>query len=200
MNPVKIFQNNMMAARFWFFTSLFLSILCVLQPYLLMKLDKVQEKVIIMDEADVFHIVTVKGFEESSRLHAYMASLAVKAFLDRSPAGPDNPELLKQIYIEPSLSYAGQLIQGESTEFKLKNIHQKSEISGIDSLQADSEKVIAHVKGQVIRSGTYKEQSFSESLNFEISMTMLRNRNLSTNGRLPLAVWNLKYRIFKDGK
>ena len=199
INPVKLFSNNLLAARFWFAISFVLMLISVIQPIVILNITRTREKVIVMDEAGVFHTAPVKGLEESGKLHGYISALAADAFLNRSPAGSDNNELLKQLYIEPAYSHAVKIIEGESDEFRKKNIHQKAEISEINTIQTDSNKIISQVKGQIVRTGVFSGQTFSESYLFEIVLTLVRNPNLSTNGRLPLAVWNLKYKAVKHG-
>ncbi len=197
INPVKIFSNNLLAARFWFAVSFVLMLVSVIQPIVLLKVSRIQEKVIVMDESGVFHVAPVAGLEDAEKLHGYISTLAVASFLDRSPAGPDNRELLKQLYIEPAYSYALKIIEGESGEFIKKNIHQKAEISEINTIGTANGRIISQVKGQLVRTGTFGGQVFSESYLFETVLTLVRNPNLSTNGRLPLAVWNLKYKATK---
>ena len=199
INPVKLFSNNLLAARFWFGISFVLMLISVIQPIVLINIARTREKVIVMDEAGVFHTAPVKGIEESGKLHGYISTLAADAFLNRSPVGSDNNELLKQLYIEPAYSHALKIIEGESGEFRKKNIHQKAEISEINTIQTDSDKIISQVKGQIVRTGVFSGQTFSESYLFEIVLTLVRNPNLSTNGRLPLAVWNLKYKAVRHG-
>ncbi len=199
INPVKLFSNNLLAARFWFTISFVLMLISVIQPLVLFNIARTHEKVIVMDESGVFHVATVKGLEESEKLHGYISTLAADAFLNRSPAGSDNSELMKQLYIEPAYSHAMKIIEGESAEFGKKNIHQKAEISEINTIQTGSNRIISQVKGQIVRTGVFSGQTFSESYLFEIVLTLVRNPNLSTNGRLPLAVWNLKYKAVKHG-
>lgn len=199
INPVKLFSNNLLAARFWFAVSFVLMLISVIQPIVIFNISRTREKVIVMDEAGVFHTAPVKGLEESGKLHGYISALAADAFLNRSPAGSDNNELLKQLYIDPAYSHALKIIDGESSEFRRRNIHQKAEISEINTIQTDSDKIISQVKGQIVRTGVFSGQTFSESYLFEIVLTLVRNPNLSTNGRLPLAVWNLKYKAVKNG-
>ena len=199
INPVKLFSNNLLAARFWFAVAFVLMVISIVQPIVLFNIARTHEKVIVMDESGVFHVVPVKGLEESEKLHGYISTLAADAFLNRSPAGSDNNVLLKQLYIEPACSHALKIIEGESAEFSKKNIHQKAEISEINTIQTNSNKIISQVKGQIVRTGVFSGQTFSESYLFEIVLTLVRNPNLSTNGRLPLAVWNLKYKAVKNG-
>jgi len=198
-SPVKIFSNNLLAARFWFLISFVLLIISVVQPILLFKVSRIREKVVVMDEAGVFHIAPVTGLDDAEKLHAYVSTLAADALLNRSPAGPDNRELLKQLYVEPAHSYALKIIEGETAEFTKKNIHQKAEISEISTIGTANGRIISHVKGQIVRTGVFGGQTFSESYLFETVLTLVRNPNLSTNGRLPLAVWNLKYKAVKNG-
>lgn len=199
ISPVKIFSNNLLAARFWFWISFALLLISVIQPILLLKAARIREKVIVMDGAGVFHVAPAAGLDDAEKLHAYVSTLAADALLNRSPAGPDNRELLKQLYIEPAYSYALKIIGGESSEFTKRDIHQKAEISEISTIGTANGRIISHVRGQIVRTGVFGGQTFSESYLFETVLTLVRNPNLSTNGRLPLAVWNLKYKAVKNG-
>lgn len=197
---ILIFANSRAAARFWFGVSFVLAIICVIQPYMIMSLNKIQEKIVIMDETNMFHVAPVTGMTDAKKLHFYIATLAAKSLFDRSPAGVDNPVMLEQIYIEPSLGYARKIIEEESNEFTVKSMHQKAEIGEINILQTDDNRVLMQVRGQLVRTGTYKNQMFTDSLSFDIGLTLFRNTRLTSNGRLPYAVYNLRYKIEKEGQ
>jgi hypothetical protein len=50
--------------------------------------------------------------------------------------------------------------------------------------------VLVQAEGQLLRTGTLAQQSFTEAPRFTVRFNFVRNPNLATNGRFPLAVWS----------
>ena len=52
--------------------------------------------------------------------------------------------------------------------------------------------VLVQAEGQLVRTGVLGNpgQTFTEAPAFTVRFTFLRNPNLATNGRYPLAVWH----------
>jgi hypothetical protein len=49
--------------------------------------------------------------------------------------------------------------------------------------------VLVEATGQLIRVGIFNGQPFTETAPLNARFTLLRNPNLTSNGRFPLAVW-----------
>lgn len=154
---------------------------------------KTRERVVIIDPAGTYYLSPLLRFTEAKELHAQQASLATIAFLERNPAQFDHPDLLKQVFLKEAYEEAMNLWQKEAAEFKAKELHQKGEIGKIDILATRENEVLARVSGQVIRNGVFQERAFTEAFGFSLRLRLVRNPNMSANGRFPTAVAEFKY-------
>ncbi len=199
---VAAITNNLVAARFWMGLSFVFAAIAGVTPYLTILAMKAQEKVVILDAGGTLIYSPLVGFEEAGELHAYHVRLACLALLQRNPVGPDLPDLLRRIYLEPARKEAGALYKAQNAEFKEKQIHQKVELTRIDILDTRKEKdgagksyeaVTVRAEGTLIRTGTLKGMEFREPVKFRIDFLFIRNPDLLGNGRLPLVVQDFKY-------
>jgi len=60
-------------------------------------------------------------------------------------------------------------------------------------LQTRSDQVLVEATGQLIRVGLFNGEPFTEAEKFRVQFTLLRNPNLTANGRFPLAVWKFQF-------
>jgi hypothetical protein len=194
-DPLSIFPNNTKAARFWFFIAAVLGILAVGQPYLIIEAMKTKERIVIMDEAGIFHIAPLYKFEDAAPMHDYLVSVATSALLSRGPKGADNPPLLKQIFLEEAYAKIEKFHLLEAGQFAKKKLHQKIETKSIKVLKTGDKTVLAKVKGQLIRVGTFEGRTFTDVKDFVLQLTLYRNPRMSANGRLPMAVLDWKISI-----
>jgi hypothetical protein len=82
-------------------------------------------------------------FSEAKELHIEQSTLAATAFLERNPKGFDNPDLLKQMFLNQAFIKANAYQAAEQPEFKSKQLHQKVEISGITILNTREDMVLS---------------------------------------------------------
>ena len=115
--------------------------------------------------------------------------LACLALLEKNPNGFDYPELLEKMFLPDALNQAKAIQSQQADELKAKQIHQKVEVFRLDVLQTRNDQVLVEVTGQLIRVGLFNDQPFTEAEKFRAHFTLLRNPNLTSNGRFPLAVW-----------
>lgn len=194
VGPIASLASNAFAARLWFGLALIEALALIAVPMFIVNTMKASERVLIVDETGTFHLSPLLGFEEPSKLHSYHATLATLALLQRNPAGLDFPDLLDRIFIDPARGEAITNIQTNAEEFASKQIRQKPEITKIEILQTRSDQVLVLVHGQLIRVGVFRGRAFQEGLAFQLELTMARNPSLGQNGRLPLAVYQFRYR------
>jgi len=193
-NPALLFANNMKAARFWMFTCSVMLAGLITQPILMTYFaTKNKESIVIMDPSGGFHIDPVLGMKEALKMHEYIAKLATIAFLSRNPNGLDNKELLNQTFSNSAIDKVKKELSTDSERFSKRLMHQKAELISIKSVRTSDRKVICQIKGQIIRTGTYRGQAFQEGMNFVLDLLMLKNPDFGNNLRLPLAV--VKYTL-----
>lgn len=202
MNAISAITNNLIAARFWMGLAILSILFAILSPYLTIQAMKQKEKVVILDPGGTLIYSPLLGFEEAGNLHAYHVRLACLALLQRNPIGPDLPDLLKRLYLEPARKKAADLYRRQNPEFKEKQIHQKVEVTKIDILDTKKindqsgptyEAVTVRAGGQLLRTGTVNAMEFREPVKFQIEFLFIRNPDLLANGRLPLVVQDFKY-------
>ena len=194
MSAIEVFANSRMAARFWMLLFLITFGFAIIGPYLTVEQMKQRDKVLILDTAGTFTVTPSMGIEEAGKLQSYITDLAIWAFLNRGPAGLDNEELFKQLYASPALDDARRIIEDEKDEFTAKAIHQKAERRNIKIVESSPDLVVVDADGQIVRD-LGLGQRVVEAYKFRISLTLIRNRNMKTNGRLPLAVWKMAFKM-----
>ena len=65
----------------------------------------------------------------------------------------------------------------------------------MDILRTREDRVLVKVEGQLIRTGIFENQTFTESPKFTLNLTLARNPNMLANKRYPLGVWSYEYTI-----
>lgn len=188
-HPSELFVNHAMAARLWCIVALIAVGFVALQPYLLIRAYRTQERVVVLDQSGTFHVSPLLGFEEATKLHEHHALLACLALFQKNPTGFDYPELLEKLFLPEALQKARADSAKSAEEFTAKALHQKVEVLKVTVFETREQLVLVQAEGQCIRSGAASGQHFSESLPFTARLTFARNPNLATNGRYPLAVW-----------
>jgi hypothetical protein len=189
-HPLDLFVKPALAARWWFMVAVASLGLNAVQPYLLVKAYRTQERVVIMDEGGTFHVSPLLGFEEAGKLHEQHALLACLALFQLNPHGFDQPELLEKLFLADALALAKQEWATASDEFEQKNLHQKVEVQKLTVLETEADQVLVEAVGQLVRTGRIGQLPFTEAPTFTAQFTFARNPNLTTNGRYPLAVWH----------
>ncbi len=189
-HPLDLFVNPAVAARIWFLVAAGAVALCALQPYLLVRAYRTRERVVVLDGSGTFHVSPLLGFEEADKLQEQHGLLACLALLQRNPAGFDQPELLEKLFLPEALAKARADWARSAEEFDRKNLHQKPEVQKVTVLETREQIVLVQVEGQLLRTGTVGQQTFTEAPAFHARFTLARNPNLAANGRFPLAVWS----------
>jgi hypothetical protein len=192
-SPVNIFTDGLIASKIWFGLALIATTAALVEPILIVSAMKKEERVIALDSLGTIYVSPLKDFQSATELHSSQIQLAASALLDRNPAGPDNEDLLKSMYLRGTLEQAKKLIESESAEFKSKELHQKAEITGIEIIGTRENAVLGRAVGQLIRAGVFNGTTFSESIHFELNLTLVRNPDIRQNGRFPTAVYAFKY-------
>ncbi len=194
-SPAKLFANHALAARVWFWIACGAVAFCFVQPYLIIKALRARERVVVLDGAGSFSVSPVLGFEEAKDLHEAMTMWATLALFQRNPRDFDYPDVLQRLFLTNAFSKAQADREKSRAEFDLKNIHQKPEVFKMEILRTREDRVLVKVEGQLIRSGIFENQSFTESPKFTLNLTFARNPNMLANKRYPLGVWSYDYTI-----
>lgn len=191
LNPLRLFVDMNLAAKFWFVLFLLTLTLPLLER--LMVPPSHPGDVIVLDAAGNLHQGTLLPFCEATALHLHQAKLATEALLNRAPLDFDNPELLQSLFTSAALAKAKAQFAEEAPERSAKQIHQKVEIGKIELLQTRDDLLLLDVQGQILRVGSFHDQSFSEGVDFRLRLKMTHNPNLGLNGRFPTVVTDFQY-------
>lgn len=195
-SPARLFADHAFAARMWFLIACVALGFCVIQPYLIIKAYRARERVVVLDGAGTFAVSPVLGFEEAKQLHEAMTDWAVLALFQRNPKNFDYPDVLQKLFLADAYGKATTDRETSRSEFEVKNIHQKPEVFKIDLLRTREDRVLVKVEGQLVRTGVFEGQAFTESLKFILNLTFARNPNMLANKRYPLGVWSYDYTLF----
>ncbi len=193
LNPTRVLVDKDRAAFSWFLIAVAAILVALIEPYFLVTKLKERERVVIVDPAGTYYVSPLLQFQESKGLHIQQATLAAVALLDRNPEGFDHPDLLKQMFLKAAHKKAVDIASEDSAEFKAKQLHQKAEISEIKLLKTRENFVLTQVSGQLVRTGIFEGKAFSEGIPFRLSLKMIRNPDMTKNGRFPTAVGGFKY-------
>ena len=192
-DPIRIFIDKDRLARFWFLAAAIVLVASAVERIHLVQALKEREHVVIVDPAGTYFVSPLLDFQEARDLHAQQSTLAAIAFLERSPKGFDQLELLKRMFLKDAFAKAQSEWSSEEAEFKAKQLHQKAEIAKIDLIETRTDAVLTQVSGQLIRTGIFQDRAFSEAVPFVLKLKMLRNPNMVENGRFPTAIADFKY-------
>jgi len=194
--PARFFADHAFAARMWFLVACGALVLCAIEPYLIIKAYRTRERVVVLDGAGSFSVSPLLGFEEAKDLHEAMALWATLAYFQRNPKGWDYPEMLQKLFLTEAATKANGEREKSQAEFDLKQIHQKPEVFKIDILRTREDRVLVKVEGQLVRSGAFENQTFTESPKFTLTLTFARNPDMIGNKRYPLGVWSYDATVF----
>mgnify|MGYP000003818693 CR=1 FL=1 len=172
----------------WMFRGMLVYVLLSFLTPILMYQFRDNNRLIVIDGRNTYHITKYASQEQLVQLYEYTARLATDAFLMRNPNGLDRAELFDEMYMGRARQTALDLFKQEGEIFSKREIHQKVEILGIKVLEADSRTSFLLISGQLIRSCGRDFDSPAEVLRFEMSMNLTVNYDLGKNAVYPFVV------------
>lgn len=160
---------------------------------LLMYQFRDNNRLIVIDGRNSYHVTKYASQEQLVRLYEYMARLGTDALLMRNPAGLDRPELFDEMYVGQARQKALDLLKAEAENFGKQELHQKAEILGIQVLKADSRTSFLKISGQLLRNSGRNLNASAEILQFELSMNLVVNYDLGKNAVYPFVVSDINF-------
>jgi hypothetical protein len=145
-------------------------------------------RLIILDGRNSFHITEYADREQLIRLYEYTARLATDALFMRNPNGLDRPVLFDEMYVGAARNKALDILKADLAAFGAGDIHQKVEILRIKVLEADSKKSFVEIEGQLLRSSLCDGKRESSVVKFDITMSLSVNFDLGKNALYPFIV------------
>jgi len=147
-----------------------------------------KREVVMIDSLGTYYVSPVVDIQEAKDLHAIQTKLACKALFERNPAGLDNPELFKQLFLREAAQNAQASLNRTKAEFEAKGLHQKVEIGTPEILSTRDNAFYTSADVQLIRVGAYQGAPITEVLRYRVKFKFLVNPDLTRNGRFPTAV------------
>lgn len=166
--------------------------LSLLIPIMLYQLRD-NNRLIVMDSANTYHISEYSDKEQVKRMYGFVARQAIIAFLMRNPVGVDNQELFDELYVGNAKQFAVAQIEKEAKQFFDYRMHQKAEILRVEILQADKRRSYVEVTGQLLRVFFLDDEKMTLAATFKASMELSLNFDLANNAKFPFKVTELKY-------
>lgn len=194
-SPARLFADHAFAARAWFIVACVALACCIAQPFFIARAMSGRERVVVLDGAGTFSVSPLLGFDEAKELHEAMTLWATLALFQRNPRDFDYPDVLQKLFLADAFARATADQDSTKAEFEAKNIHQKPEVFKMDILRTREDRVLVKVEGQLIRTGIFENQTFTESPKFTLNLTFARNPNMLANKRYPLGVWSYEYKL-----
>lgn len=167
-------------------------LLSFLIPVLMYQLRD-NNRLILIDGQNSYHITEYADHEQLLRLYEYTARLATDALWMRNPNGLDRPDLFAEMYAGTARNKALDLLKADLGVFGTRDMHQKVEILRIKVLEADSRKSFVEIEGQLLRSGTNEGRRESSVVKFHATMSLSVNFDLGKNALYPFIVTDFTY-------
>jgi len=188
-HSVRLFGDVTFAARFWLWAFL------IGQGIIATKwlLPERRDYVTALDGAETVIRSPLLRFAQAGRVHLKEARRATHAFLNRSPEGFDDPDLVEDMFLASAFEQARQNLIAEADERTAKRLHQKAEIEATEILKTSADAFLVVVSGQLVRAGVFQNRPFAETVPFRLSMRLLRNPDLTKNSRYLTAVSEFRY-------
>ena len=183
-----IFDRQRRQALIWFFMAVAAWVWSAWdRRHLIQELTRKRE-VVMIDSLGTYYVSPVVDIQQARDLHAMQTKLACKALFERNPAGLDNPELFKQLFLRDAAKIAQAAIDKSKAEFEAKNLHQKVEVGVPEILSTRDNAFLTSVEIQVIRVGSFQGTAITEAMRYRVRFKFLVNPDLTRNGRFPTAV------------
>lgn len=144
--------------------------------------------VVLIDSLGTYYVSPVVDIQNAKDLHAIQTKLACKALFERNPAGLDNPELFKQLFLREAAQQAQVALDRTKAEFEAKSLHQKVEVGLPEILSTRDNAFYTSADVQLIRVGAYQGTPITEVMRYRVKFKFLVNPDLTRNGRFPTAV------------
>jgi hypothetical protein len=171
---------------FLFFTNL-------ISPLLIVHLMSDPERVAIIDESDNIVFARMRKFSSASTLYARIGREAVLTMFMRNPKGLDDTDIIPLLFSTAAQAKLTALLGEESKNFEAYHFHQKVEMDPFVLEGEGNDMVRATTTLQLTRVGYYNDRPKNEVVSAQIVLRLFRNKDIATNRRYPVGVWDFDY-------
>jgi hypothetical protein len=188
-----LFASRVFTVRLLGLACLFLLFAAALGPILTVYLLHEPERAVIVSDDGTVTIARLQRFREALALPKIAAGQAVRAMLDRTPAGIEDNDTIELMFSRTARDKLADFLKAQEAVFREYGYHQKAEIAGTEIVADPDGTYRARVTGQLIRTGVFNEGPKLDRLNFMLILYFFRNENAVVNRQYPLGVWNFDY-------
>ncbi len=167
--------------------------LSFLTPILMYQLRD-NNRLIVIDGRNSYHITEYADNERLVRLYEYTARLAMDALFMRNPNGLDRADLFDEMYSGDARNKALDMLKADMEKFGRQDMHQKVEILRIKVLEADSKKSFVEIEGQLLRFYLVGGKRESSVVKFGSTVSLNTNFDLGKNALYPFIVSDFTYK------
>jgi len=185
---LSIFAGRRRESLIWFLVAISAWVWSVWDRHRLVEQLTRKREVVLIDSLGTYYVSPVVNIQNAKDLHAMQTKLACKALFERNPAGLDNPELFRQLFLREAAQTAQAALDRTKAEFEAKSLHQKVEIGLPEILSTRDDAFYTSVDVQLIRIGAYQGAPITEVMRYRVKFKFLVNPDLTRNGRFPTAV------------
>lgn len=168
----------------------FLLLTNILSPLLVIHLLNEPERVTIYDDAGNIVHARLRRYDDAAGLYRVCAKEAAYALFMRNPNGSDDPDIIPLIFNGDAQKKLQTFIANEAPDFNRYQFHQKAELDTWQFQKTGDGTVRATTRVQLTRTGIAKERARNEVRTAQLTLHMFRNRDIATNKKYPLAVWD----------
>jgi hypothetical protein len=155
---------------------------------------KHKDEVVVFDLASGSLVVSpLVDPSASKEVLELSASWAAKCLLDRSPAGPDNDQLISILFDTSTAKKLRDEFNALKVQYTNKNLRSRVEIKAIDAQPVGQGLIKAHVIGQVVITGVLNGSAIQEVQPVAVDFNLARNPDLGRNKRYPLMCFGYEY-------
>lgn len=183
-----IFDRQRRQSLIWFLIAVAAWVWAVWDRHQLVEQLTRKREVVMIDSLGTYYVSPVVDIQQAKDLHAMQTKLACKALFERNPAGLDNPDLFKQLFLREAAQNAQTALNRTKAEFEAKGLHQKVEVGVPEVLSTRNNAFYTSADVQLIRVGSYQNAPITEVLRYRVKFKFLVNPDLTRNGRFPTAV------------
>jgi hypothetical protein len=179
----------------WLAVALVISVLVnIATPIYYSIAAKHKDEVVVFDLASGSLVVSpLVDPSASKEVLELSASWAAKCLLDRSPAGPDNEQLISILFDTSTAKKLRDEFNGLKTQYTTKNLRSRVEIKAIDAQPIGQGFIKAHIIGQVVITGVLNGSAIQEVQPVAVDFNLARNPDLGRNKRYPLMCFGYEY-------
>ncbi len=188
---LRYFRNQFQREGAYRVVIVMLCILAIAGPIAMAIVLRQEQRMLVMDQAGNYHLVVGRDMRDVRKLHHACATAAATALLTRTPDGYLYKDLLYQTFTSQCKGWLENHLQETSHDFQLKNMRQIPEVKEMQILDKGNGKFEAHLKVYLTQACQYMGIPSVDNANLLLSFRMAANPDISSNGRLPLIVYQV---------